>query len=68
MAMVQEIGSASIDSIQVNTIDTTLDGWMEDLRKLFTNGEVPAEEDPAMKVRLRALRFEMKEGRLYKRS
>lgn len=62
MAKIQEIGSASIDSIKVNAVDIPRDKWIEDLQKFLTSGEVPAEEDRARKVRLRAPRFEIKEG------
>lgn len=68
MAKVQEIGYASIDAILVNAINNNHDEWMEDLFKFLTDGEALSKEDRARKVRLRAPRFEVKEGRLYKQS
>lgn len=68
MAKVQEIGFASIDSIQVNVVDNPQDEWMADLHKFLISGETPAEDDQSRKVRLRDPRFEVKERKLYKRS
>lgn len=58
---------ASIDVIQVNVIEYENDEWMMGLIGFLINRAAPEDENKARNVKLRALRFEMKNCKLYKR-
>lgn len=49
-------------------VNINLDKWMADMMKFLACGEMLDEEDRSKKVCLRVPRFEVKEGRMYKRS
>ncbi|VFQ74727.1 unnamed protein product [Cuscuta campestris] len=44
------------------------DHWMYDLMEYLTDGSLPEQDDRARKVKLRAPRFQMLDGKLYKRA
>ncbi|VFQ62033.1 unnamed protein product [Cuscuta campestris] len=77
LARIETLEKASIEGFSVSVIEE--DGqpnpglvepddiWMDDLVKYYMTGQFPENEDRVRKVKLRAPRFQMLEGRLYKR-
>ncbi|VFQ86414.1 unnamed protein product [Cuscuta campestris] len=78
LARIETLEKASIDGVSVNVIEE--DGqpnpdrvepddiWMDDLVRYYMTGKFPEDEDRVRKVKLRAPRFQMLDGRLYKRA
>lgn len=67
LAKIEETVTANINMIKVNVIEEEDDEWMRDLIGFLVNGTFLGDEDMVKKVRLRAPRFEMRNGKLYKR-
>ncbi|XP_031096938.1 uncharacterized protein LOC116001189 [Ipomoea triloba] len=68
IARIEEIGSPSIDVIEVRPVEISEPDWMYDLKNYIANGTLPDDTTRAKKVRLRAPRFQLIDGKLYKRS
>ncbi|VFQ79041.1 unnamed protein product [Cuscuta campestris] len=78
LARIETLEKASIERLSVSLIEEdgqpnlTLverdDIWMDDLVKYYMTGQFPEDEDRVRKVKLRAPRFQMLDGRLYKRA
>ncbi|VFQ77706.1 unnamed protein product [Cuscuta campestris] len=78
LARIETLEKASIEGFSVNVIEE--DGqanpdrvepddiWMDDLVRYYMTGQFPEDEDRVRKVKLRAPRFQMLDGRLYKRA
>lgn len=67
IARIVEVHAAKIDLPQVVPI-TEDDHWITDLIKYLQTGEIPTAHARARKVKLRAPRFKVLEGKLYRRS
>ncbi|VFQ86119.1 unnamed protein product, partial [Cuscuta campestris] len=79
LARVEILGRASIETLEVTAIATGSqfdrsnlvradDHWMYDLMEYLTDGSLPEQDDRARKVKLRAPRFQILDGKLYKRA
>ncbi|VFQ84430.1 unnamed protein product [Cuscuta campestris] len=79
LARVEILDRASIEKLEVATIVAvghsdrsntvgTDDHWMSDLMKYLTDGSLLEQDDRARKVKLRAPRFQVIDGMLYKRA
>ncbi|VFQ99526.1 unnamed protein product [Cuscuta campestris] len=78
LTKIETLENASIERLYVSLIEEdgqlnlTLvepdDIWMDDLVKYYMTGQFPEDEDRVRKVKLRAPRFQMLDGRLYKRA
>ncbi|VFQ96226.1 unnamed protein product [Cuscuta campestris] len=62
VSVIEEDGHANPDRVEPDDI------WMDDLVRYYMTGQFPEDEDMVRKVKLRAPRFQMLEGRLYKRA
>ncbi|VFR02827.1 unnamed protein product [Cuscuta campestris] len=62
VSVIEEDGQANPDRVEPDDI------WMDDLVRYYMTGQFPEDEDRVRKVKLRAPRFQMLEGRLYKRA
>ncbi|VFQ73257.1 unnamed protein product [Cuscuta campestris] len=62
VSMIEEDGHPISGQVEPNDI------WMDDLVKYYMTGQFPEDEDRVRKVKLRAPRFQMLDGRLYKRA
>ncbi|VFQ59409.1 unnamed protein product [Cuscuta campestris] len=60
-SMIEEDGQPNPDLVEPDDI------WMDDLVRYYMTGQFPDDEDRVKKVKLRAPRFQMLDGRLYKR-
>ncbi|VFQ70685.1 unnamed protein product, partial [Cuscuta campestris] len=58
----EEDGQPNPDRVEPDDI------WMDDLVRYYMTGQFPEDEDRVRKVKLRAPRFQMLDGRLYKRA
>ncbi|VFQ64995.1 unnamed protein product [Cuscuta campestris] len=79
LARVEILDHASIEKLEVAAITGSGqcdrsnlvgadDHWMYDLMEYLMNGTLPEQEDRARKVKLRAPRFQVLDGKLYKRA
>ncbi|VFQ97169.1 unnamed protein product, partial [Cuscuta campestris] len=78
LARIETLEKANIERLSVSLIEEdgqpnlTLvepdDIWLDDLVKYYMTGQFPEDEDRVRKVKLRAPRFQMLDGRLYKRA
>ncbi|VFQ90048.1 unnamed protein product [Cuscuta campestris] len=79
LARVEILDRASIEKLEAATIEGQLDQstsntvrvddhWMDDLLKYLTDRSLPAQDDRVRKVKLRAPRFQVIGGMLYKRA
>ncbi|VFQ79434.1 unnamed protein product [Cuscuta campestris] len=78
LARIETLEKASIEGFSVSTIEeggqpnpdrVEPDNiWIDDLVKYYMTGQFPEDEDRVRKVKLRAPRFQMLDGRLYKRA
>ncbi|VFQ92987.1 unnamed protein product [Cuscuta campestris] len=79
LAWVEILDRASIEKLEVAAITTTAqsdrsnlvradDHWMYDLMEYLMDGTLPEQEYRARKVKLRASRFQVLDGKLYKRA
>ncbi|VFQ64725.1 unnamed protein product [Cuscuta campestris] len=79
LARVEILDRASIEKLEVAAIATVSqfdrsnlvradDHWMCDLMEYLTDGSLPEQDDRARKVKLRAPRFQILDGKLYKRA
>ncbi|VFR02682.1 unnamed protein product [Cuscuta campestris] len=62
VSMIEEDGTPNPDRVEPDDI------WMDDLVRYYMTGQFPEDEDRVRKVKLRAPRFQMLDGRLYKRA
>ncbi|VFQ68794.1 unnamed protein product [Cuscuta campestris] len=62
VSMIEEDGQPNLDRVEPYDI------WMDDLVRYYMTGQFPEDEDRVRKVKLRAPRFQMLDGRLYKRA
>ncbi|VFQ66010.1 unnamed protein product, partial [Cuscuta campestris] len=62
VSMIEEDGQPNPDRVEPDDI------WMDDLVRYYMTGQFPEDEDRVRKVKLRAPRFQMLDGRLYKRA
>ncbi|VFQ66965.1 unnamed protein product [Cuscuta campestris] len=62
VSMIEEDGQPNPDRVEPDDI------WMNDLVRYYMTGQFPEDEDRVRKIKLRAPRFQMLEGRLYKRA
>ncbi|VFQ87959.1 unnamed protein product, partial [Cuscuta campestris] len=62
VSMIEEDGQPNPDRVEPDDI------WMDDLVRYYIIGQFPEDEDRIRKVKLRAPRFQMLAGRLYKRA
>ncbi|VFQ78088.1 unnamed protein product [Cuscuta campestris] len=62
VSMIEEDGQHNPDRVEPDDI------WMDDLVRYYITGQFPEDEDMIRKVKLRAPRFQMLDGRLYKRA
>ncbi|VFQ79160.1 unnamed protein product [Cuscuta campestris] len=78
-ARVEILDRASIEKLEVAAITAGSqfdrsnlvgadDHWMYDLMEYLTDGSLPEQDDRARKVKLRAPRFQILDGKLYKRA
>ncbi|VFQ93311.1 unnamed protein product, partial [Cuscuta campestris] len=79
LARVEILDRASIEKLEVAVITGEAqsdrsnlvgadDHWMYDLMEYLMNGTLPEQDDRARKVKLRAPRFQVLDGKLYKRA
>ncbi|XP_019196318.1 PREDICTED: uncharacterized protein LOC109190299 [Ipomoea nil] len=68
IARIEELTQPVIDTLEVAPVEPTEKSWIEDLMQYLTDGRVPDDEERAHKVKLRAPRFQVMEGKLYRRS
>ncbi|VFQ99529.1 unnamed protein product [Cuscuta campestris] len=79
LARVEILDHASIEKLEVAAITAGSqfdrsnlveadDHWMYDLMEYLTDGSLPEQDDRARKVKLRAPRFQILDGKLYKRA
>ncbi|VFQ76157.1 unnamed protein product [Cuscuta campestris] len=79
LARVEILDRASIEKLEVAAITVGSqfdrsnlvgadDHWMYDLMEYLTDGSLPEQDDRARKVKLRAPRFQILDGKLYKRA
>ncbi|VFQ75254.1 unnamed protein product [Cuscuta campestris] len=79
LARVEILDRASIEKLEVAAITAGSqfdrsnlvgvdDHWMYDLMEYLTEGSLPEQDDRARKVKLRAPRFQILDGKLYKRA
>ncbi|VFQ62537.1 unnamed protein product [Cuscuta campestris] len=79
LARVEILDRASIEKLEVAAITAGSqfdrsnlvgadDHWMYDLMEYLTDGSLPEQDDRARKVKLRAPRFQILDGKLYKRA
>ncbi|VFQ74308.1 unnamed protein product [Cuscuta campestris] len=79
LARVEILDRASIEKLEVAAITAgsqsdrsnlvgASDHWMYDLMEYLMDGSLPEQDDRARKVKLRALRFQVLDGKLYKRA
>ncbi|XP_031106323.1 uncharacterized protein LOC116010971 [Ipomoea triloba] len=68
IARVEEIVTPSIDIIEVRPVEISEPDWMYYLKGYITDGTLPDDPARAKKVILRAPRFQLIDGKLYKRS
>ncbi|VFQ90686.1 unnamed protein product [Cuscuta campestris] len=79
LARVEILDRASIEKLEVAAITAGSqfdrsnlvgadDHWMYDLMEYLMNGSLPEQDDRARKVKLRAPRFQILDGKLYKRA
>ncbi|VFR00756.1 unnamed protein product [Cuscuta campestris] len=79
LARVEILDRASIEKLEVTAITAGSqydrsnlvgadDHWMYDLMEYLTDGSLPEQDDRARKVKLRAPRFQILDGKLYKRA
>ncbi|VFQ84428.1 unnamed protein product [Cuscuta campestris] len=62
VSVIEEDGQANPDRVEPDDI------WIDDLVRYYMTGQFPEDVDRVRKVKLRAPRFQMLEGRLYKRA
>ncbi|VFQ98142.1 unnamed protein product [Cuscuta campestris] len=62
VSMIEEEGQPNPDRVEPDDI------WMDDLVRYYMTGQFPEDEDRIRKIKLRAPRFQMLDGRLYKRA
>ncbi|XP_073120883.1 uncharacterized protein [Henckelia pumila] len=60
----EEIGTTSLDILCGNQGEPS---WKDEIIKYLSEGELPPEQDKARKLRVRAARFTLIDGELYKR-
>ncbi|VFQ89174.1 unnamed protein product [Cuscuta campestris] len=62
VSMIEEYGQPNPDRVEPDDI------WMDDLVRYYMTGQFPEDKDRVRKVKFRAPRFQMLDGRLYKRA
>ncbi|VFR03157.1 unnamed protein product [Cuscuta campestris] len=62
VSVIEEDGQSNPDRVERDDV------WMDDLVRYYMTGQFPEDEDMVRKVKLRAPRFQMLDGRLYKRA
>ncbi|XP_019197220.1 PREDICTED: uncharacterized protein LOC109191107 [Ipomoea nil] len=68
IARIEEMTHAAIDALEVAPVAPTEEDWIADLMRYLTDNRLPDDTERARKVKLRAPRFQVVDGRLYRRS